>query len=281
MLTNQQDIIEEFFYLIRVNMQSFYKKGLLRTSTIVDYEDLEGIGYIGLVAAARRVNRTLHKSVQRAYVSRFIFGHMVDELRKTGFFPRRVRKITREIVKAQKNGYSSVKAISENTNLTEAEVEKYLLFIDYVFVSIDDEDSNILKELKSDNKNPRDIVANKILSHLLYECILQLPNPQISLTFELYFFQGMTMKEIGILFGVNKDAISLRITNNLPKLRNICEKSGLSISDISDSAMQILPKRFPKMALDGAETTPIYIERIGSNQGASGLPPSDKTSTFY
>ena len=89
------------------------------------------------------------------------------------------------------------------------------------------------------------------------------------------------MKEIASLLGVTKAAISLRITNNLPKLRNICEKSGLSISDISDSAMQILPKRFPKMALDGAETTPIYIERIGSNQGASGLPPSDKTSTFY
>ena len=281
MLTDQQDIIEEFFYLIKINMQSFYKKGLLRTSTIVDYEDLEGIGYIGLVAAAKRVDRTLCKSAQIAYVSKFIFGHMVEELRKTGFFSRKTRKATREITKAQKNGHSSIKAISENTNLTEAEVEKYLLFVDYVFISIDDEDNYILKKLKSDNKNPREIVANKILSHLLYECILQLPNPRISLAFELYFFQGMTMKEISILFGVTLAAISFRIKNNLPKLRNICEKSGLSISDIPDSAMQILPKRFPKMVLNGAETTPIYIERIGSTGGASGLPPSDKTSTFY
>jgi len=201
----------------------------------VDDSDLISYGLMGLIGAIERFEPERGIKFETFAMTR-IRGAIIDELRSLDWVPRSVRSRAREIEAAQsKLEHQLQRAPSEaelaaQLNLTEEELRSSLLEIANSSVYALDElwtvsdssgDSVSLLDTISDPRadDPQEALAGGEIKDRLTEAVASLPERE-QLVVALYYYEGLTLREIGEVLGVTESRVSQLHTKAVMRLKS-------------------------------------------------------------
>lgn len=194
-------------------------------------EDLINVGIIGLMEALDKYDHK--RNVQFETYARFrIRGAILDELRARDWVPRSVRNKDSKLEKA----FQALKK-TLGRQPDEYEVSKYLgLDLEQYYKLLDETKGISLisqedlspEALELENRadlngapehnNPMDIVAGKELQQKIKSIIEELPKKE-KIVISLYYYDEMTMKEIGCVLDLTESRVCQLHTQAILRLR--------------------------------------------------------------
>lgn len=213
--SEQENLIREFTPVIKAiaNRLSY------RLPAHLDAEDLMSAGIIGLMDAMTKFDPT-REAKFKTYAEFRIRGAMLDEIRSMDWIPRSVHQ---RITLLQKTHASLVWKLGrpptdEETalalNMTVQELDDFLtrsqgaILISIEDLGIQDGDgSKIVKALVDTvTPDPLSMVVSEDVRKMLAEAIQQLPEKE-RMVLTLYYFEELTMKEIGQILKVTESRV--------------------------------------------------------------------------
>ncbi len=200
----------------------------------VDEGDLVSYGLLGLIGAIERFDPTRDIKFETYAIAR-IKGAIIDELRALDWVPRSVRARARDIERAiaeleSKLGRApSDEEIAAKVGLTPEELEESLTEISRSSIAALDElwtmsgdggDQVSLLDTIEDTEgpNPQDALAQTELREALGEAIARLPERE-KLVVTLYYYEELTLREIGEVLGVTESRVSQLHTKAILRLK--------------------------------------------------------------
>jgi RNA polymerase sigma factor for flagellar operon FliA len=201
----------------------------------VEDADLISYGLVGLIGAIERFEPERGIKFETFAMTR-IRGAIIDELRSLDWVPRSVRSRAREIEAAQaKLEHELQRAPSEaelaaKLNMTEEELQGALLEIANSSVYALDElwtvsdssgDQVSLLDTIADDRaaDPQEALASTEVKDLLTEAIGGLPERE-QLVVALYYYENLTLREIGEVLGVTESRVSQLHTKAVMRLKS-------------------------------------------------------------
>jgi RNA polymerase sigma factor for flagellar operon FliA len=201
----------------------------------VEDADLISYGLVGLIGAIERFEPERGIKFETFAMTR-IRGAIIDELRSLDWVPRSVRSRAREIETAQaKLEHELQRAPTEaelaaKLNLTEEELQGALLEIANSSVYALDElwtvsdssgDQVSLLDTIADESaaDPQEALASTEVKDLLTEAIGGLPERE-QLVVALYYYENLTLREIGEVLGVTESRVSQLHTKAVMRLKS-------------------------------------------------------------
>ncbi|MGN6274477.1 MAG: RNA polymerase sigma factor WhiG [Solirubrobacterales bacterium] len=201
----------------------------------VEDADLISYGLVGLIGAIERFEPERGIKFETFAMTR-IRGAIIDELRSLDWVPRSVRTRAREIESAQaKLEHELQRAPSEaelaaKLNMTEAELQAALLEIANSSVYALDElwtvsdssgDQVSLLDTIADEgaADPQEALATNEVKDRLTEAISSLPERE-QLVVALYYYENLTLREIGEVLGVTESRVSQLHTKAVMRLKS-------------------------------------------------------------
>jgi RNA polymerase sigma factor FliA len=195
-----------------------YVLGRLGVSSDIgmDYEDLVHQGLLGLIDAVDRYNPEFGTQFS-TYATVRIRGKVLDYLRSMDWLSRTARHRSKSIQKAiqtltnKSNIPPNEREISEYLGIDLDKVHQGLLDSNKVIVSldalmsIDEENENTLYDTLADDSqvDPMDIITEEDSKKRLVESLKKLPERE-QLVLSLYYFEELTLKEIGKVLEVSE-----------------------------------------------------------------------------
>lgn len=182
----------------------------------MDYEDLLHQGLLGLIDAVDRYNPEFGTQFS-TYATVRIRGKVLDYLRSMDWLSRTARHRSKSIQKA-------IQSLTSKTNTppNEQEISDYLgIDLDKVhqglldsnkvivsldaLISIDEENENSLYDTLADDSqaDPAEIATDNDLKARMVESLKKLPERD-QLVLSLYYFEELTLKEIGKVLEVSE-----------------------------------------------------------------------------
>ncbi len=199
----------------------------------VEFDDLVGFGVFGLFDAIEKFDPDKHVKFKTYAVTR-IRGAIFDELRSIDWVPRSVRQKSREIedtihrLEASLGRSVSDEEIANELNLTMEEFQKTMmkvsgtsiLSLNDVWYNDDENDKvTIVDSIESPNSlNPDTIVEKEEIKRVIVEAINELPEKEKKVLV-LYYYEDLTLKEIGQVLEVTESRISQLHTKAIMRLR--------------------------------------------------------------
>jgi RNA polymerase sigma factor FliA len=201
----------------------------------VEDADLISYGLVGLIGAIERFEPERGIKFETFAMTR-IRGSIIDELRSLDWVPRSVRSRAREIEVAQaKLEHELQRAPSEQElaaklNMSEDELQSSLLEIANSSVYALDElwtvsDSSgdqvsLLDTIADDGSaDPQEALATSEVKERLTEAIGGLPERE-QLVVALYYYENLTLREIGEVLGVTESRVSQLHTKAVMRLKS-------------------------------------------------------------
>jgi len=201
----------------------------------VEDADLISYGLVGLIGAIERFEPERGIKFETFAMTR-IRGAIIDELRSLDWVPRSVRSRAREIEAAQaKLEHELQRAPTEaelaaKLNMTEEELQSALLEIANSSVYALDElwtvsdssgDQVSLLDTIADESaaDPQEALASTEVKDLLTEAISGLPERE-QLVVALYYYENLTLREIGEVLGVTESRVSQLHTKAVMRLKS-------------------------------------------------------------
>jgi RNA polymerase sigma factor for flagellar operon FliA len=201
----------------------------------VEDADLISYGLVGLIGAIERFEPERGIKFETFAMTR-IRGAIIDELRSLDWVPRSVRSRAREIEQVQaKLEHELQRAPSEaelaaKLNMTEDELQSALLEIANSSVYALDElwtvsDSSgdqvsLLDTIADDGAaDPQEALATTEVKDRLTEAIGGLPERE-QLVVALYYYENLTLREIGEVLGVTESRVSQLHTKAVMRLKS-------------------------------------------------------------
>ena len=200
----------------------------------VEQADFVSSGVFGLIDAIEKFDLTRSIKFETYAISR-IRGAMIDELRALDWIPRSVRQKARAVERA----YATLEAALRRTPC-EAEVaaemgvgveELHSVFSqlslanvvaleELLHVGTDGGDRLSLMDTLEDTAadNPVEIAEGRELKRLLARAINTLPDREKTVV-TLYYYEGLTLAEIGAVLGVTESRVSQIHTKSVLQLR--------------------------------------------------------------
>jgi RNA polymerase sigma factor for flagellar operon FliA len=197
-----------------------------------DEEDLASYGIIGLIDAIERFELTRNLKFETYAIPR-IKGAIIDELRSIDWVPRSVRTKARAVEQA----FSSLEAslhrtptdaeVAADLEMTATEFQAALRKISLVGVMALDEatrggertDRTTLGETLADKGiGPVDTFEAKESKEALVKAISLMPDREKTVL-TLYYYEGLTLSEIGEILGVTESRVCQIHTKALRQLR--------------------------------------------------------------
>ncbi|ADR18841.1 sigma-70 family RNA polymerase sigma factor [Calditerrivibrio nitroreducens] len=221
----QEEIVKEFLPKIKV----WVLRVSNRLPANVDNDELYSAACMGLVESLQKFDKG--RSVDfYSYAERRIKGAILDALRQMDFLPRNVRtklkqfeeKLQELTVKLGRK--PNTDEIVEYTNLSQEDVFNFLNLIETgQLTSLDtslDEDGDIslLDTIKSFVEGPEDSAIKEQLISKLGEIIDSLPDKE-KLVITLYYYEELTMKEIGEVLKISESRVSQIHSEAVKKLK--------------------------------------------------------------
>jgi RNA polymerase sigma factor for flagellar operon FliA len=209
----------------------------------IDLSDLVQDGVIGLIDAAHRFDDSRGIKFE-TFAERRIRGAMIDALRKDAW-PRGVRRVRRELeaarekLRAQLGHEPSLADLAEAIGSDEKRLGKTIVRINTIestspFSSADTVDESQLPAVlvpaepeRPDMQYERDEVKERVRN-----AIATLP-PREQRVIALYYYNEVTMKDIGAELGVNESRVSQLHARAIRRLR---EALGAEITPVAASA---------------------------------------------
>ncbi len=205
----------------------------MRLPPNVDINDLISAGVMGLIDAINRFDPS--RNIQFKTFAEFrIRGAMLDELRSLDWVPRSVRKKAALLEKTYQELEQQLGRPAEDEEVAEAlgitidefyhllEETKNISFIDIENIKrkipdLNEEDIFDLIE-DPDQPDPFEDCELQELRDILAEAIDELPEKE-KLVLSLYYYEGLTMREIGEILGYTESRISQLHSKALTRLR--------------------------------------------------------------
>ncbi len=201
----------------------------------VDDADLISYGLMGLIGAIERFEPERGIKFETFAMTR-IRGAIIDELRSLDWVPRSVRSRAREIEAAQaKLEHELQRApteeeLAEKLGIREEELRSSLLEIANSSVYALDElwtisdssgDQVSLLDTISDPRaeDPQESLASSEIKDRLTDAVASLPERE-QLVVALYYYEGLTLREIGEVLGVTESRVSQLHTKAVMRLKS-------------------------------------------------------------
>lgn len=199
----------------------------------VEFEDLVGYGVFGLIDAIEKFDPGKHVKFKTYAVTR-IRGAIFDELRAIDWIPRSVRQKTREIEAAVAKlegrlGHPATdQEIAASMGISEDEFAKTMLKIsgtsilslnDVWYSGTEDEQLSLGDSIESPTSmNPDAAVERETIRKVVAQAINELPDKEKTVLV-LYYYEDLTLKEIGQVLEVTESRISQLHTKAIIRLR--------------------------------------------------------------
>lgn len=213
-----------------------YVAGRLSSSLpqTVDTSDLISYGVFGLIDAIEKFDMERGIKFETYAIAR-IKGAIIDELRAMDWVPRSVRARAREFEAAYvalENRLKRVPTdpeIATQMGISTRELQSILAKLSYASVisfeemwagsSDRDEHQDPLGAIADDRADdPVDIFENAEIKDILASAIERLPEREKTVI-ALYYYEGLTLKEIGTVLGVTESRVSQLHTKAVLRLR--------------------------------------------------------------
>ena len=199
----------------------------------VEFDDLVGFGVFGLFDAIEKFDPDKHVKFKTYAVTR-IRGAIFDELRSIDWVPRSVRQKAREVEEAVRHLETSLGRSASDTEIARemgmnlAEFQKLMLKIsstsilslnDVWYTGEDNDKVSIVESIESPQSlNPDIIVEKEEIKRVIIEAISELPDKEKKVLV-LYYYEDLTLKEIGKVLEVTESRISQLHTKAIMRLR--------------------------------------------------------------
>jgi RNA polymerase sigma factor for flagellar operon FliA len=199
----------------------------------VDEGDLVSYGLLGLIGAIERYDPGRDIKFETYAISR-IKGAIIDELRALDWVPRSVRSRAREIERAiaeleAKLGVAPTdEQIAAKVGITVEELEESLTDISRSSIAALDElwsvsgegDTVSLLDTIEDETGPKpaDVLDEAEMREALADAIARLPERE-KLVVTLYYYEELTLREIGEVLGVTESRVSQLHTKAILRLK--------------------------------------------------------------
>jgi RNA polymerase sigma factor for flagellar operon FliA len=203
----------------------------------VNLEDLVGAGLMGLINSVENFNPELGFKFETYAIPR-IRGAILDGLRDFDWVPRSIRskeKLLESTIVALETELGRMPAdeeIAERLDLSMSEYHKLvddvgatsMLSFDRPLTS-DDEGGGSLYDLvaSTDGDSPLDLMERKEIRRLIIELINRLPE-QEKLVIALYYYEELTLKEIGKVLDISESRVSQIHTKIIMSMKNHIRK---------------------------------------------------------
>jgi RNA polymerase sigma factor FliA len=200
----------------------------------VDEGDLISYGLLGLISAIERYDPERDIKFETYAIVR-IKGSIIDELRALDWVPRSVRSRAREIERAigeleSKLGRAPTdEEIATKIGLTEEELEESLADISRSSIAALDElwsvsgegdQVSLLDTIEdTDAPSPAEALDVTDVRETLADAISRLPERE-KLVITLYYYEELTLREIGEVLGVTESRVSQLHTKAVLRLRS-------------------------------------------------------------
>lgn len=224
-------IIDRF--LVKIKYWVLRIKGSLPES--VDIDELYSAAYLGLIEAINNYVQS-KASTFDVYAEKRIKGAILDALRKLDHLPRNVRtelkKLEEDIAKLAKQigRKPTYEEILEYTGYEKKVLDKYLTILENEHINsldasvFDESGANLVDLVKSYIDTPEAIYEKKELIKFLGQKIDLLPEKE-RLVIVLYYYEELTMKEIGIIMEITESRVSQLHSTAVNKLKRSLENA--------------------------------------------------------
>jgi RNA polymerase sigma factor for flagellar operon FliA len=199
----------------------------------VDDDDLVSYGLLGLIGAIERFDPDRDIKFETYAIAR-IKGSIIDELRSMDWVPRSVRSRARDIeraigeLEARLGRAPTDEEISGKLGISEDELNESLSEISRTSIAALDElwtvsaggDTIALIDTIEDTQgpNPQSALAETELKEAVGEAIARLPERE-KLVVTLYYYEELTLREIGEVLGVTESRVSQLHTKAILRLK--------------------------------------------------------------
>ncbi|MEX0876009.1 MAG: FliA/WhiG family RNA polymerase sigma factor [Phycisphaerales bacterium] len=218
--------MEKFLHVVRYNADRIYQ----RLPDEVDLEDLMSAGLFGLLDAINAYD--LDRGVKfETYCAPRIRGAILDELRSMDWVPRLVRHRTSKVEAARQQFQMEVgrkptdQEVAKRLEIDKNEFVKYKRDSSAVAVTsitrkcYQSEGSRELREIdviKDDHQDsPVKLIQRQDLKELMTKGLTRAER----LIIVLYYYEGMTMKEIGTTLDLSESRVSQMHSSILARLK--------------------------------------------------------------
>ena len=226
----REKLIMEYLHLVK------YSAGRIAITlpSYIELDDLFAAGLLGLIQAVEKYDFG-RKIKFETYATPRIRGAMLDELRNQDWFPRSIRhkeKRTRAVMSKLETmlGRNPTDAeTAEELNISMEEYYKWIYEIALTnLVSLDKNIASnseglysIISELPNEKtiaNNPYKALEEKELLNIIKETLNDMPEKE-SIVLTLYYYEEMTLKEIGMVMEVSESRICQIHTKALLRLK--------------------------------------------------------------
>jgi len=199
----------------------------------VDDDDLVSYGLLGLIGAIERFDPDRDIKFETYAIAR-IKGSIIDELRALDWVPRSVRSRAREIERAIADLESKLgraptdEEIASKLGVTEEDLNESLSEIGRTSIAALDElwtvsaggDQIALIDTIEDDQgpNPQSALDETEMREAIAEAISRLPERE-KLVVTLYYYEELTLREIGEVLGVTESRVSQLHTKAILRLK--------------------------------------------------------------
>jgi RNA polymerase sigma factor for flagellar operon FliA len=200
----------------------------------IEFDDLVGFGVFGLLDAIDKFDPEKNVKFKTYAVTR-IRGAIFDELRLMDWVPRSVRQKTREVeeaissLEAQLGRTATDQEIAKSMGMDEGEFTKTMmkisgtsiLSLNDVWFSGDESDKvSIGDSIESPmSLNPDVIVEKEEIRRVITDALSELPDKEKKILV-LYYYEDLTLKEIGQVLEVTESRVSQLHTKAITHLRS-------------------------------------------------------------
>ncbi|MDK2896287.1 MAG: polymerase sigma factor FliA [Candidatus Atribacteria bacterium] len=222
----KEKLVNNYLYLVKIALGRL----IYLLPSYIDREDLESYGIVGLLQAMDRFQPGRGLKFETFALSR-IRGAVLDYLRSLDPMTRGQRKTMKEVTLAWQKLTSNLgrePTISELAQEVGVSVEAVSWIVEQdrstLFLSWEkerEEEEALSERVAAPSKgfDPQEALENQELVSLLKEAIDQLPERE-KLCITLYYYEGLTLKEIGAIIGVGESRVSQLLARAIVWLRS-------------------------------------------------------------
>lgn len=228
----REQIVKKYIPLVKY----IASRVIIGKSKYIEFEDLIGYGMVGLMDALNKFDESKGMKFS-TYASIRIRGSMIDEIRKNSPISKgamdKLNRYNNAVETLQKRNLKepSSKEIAEELGVNITSVGEIENFINYIsIVSLEDlifseDDDMLLMGTIEDEKSPNPEKALEEQEQVEYlSRALELLNEKDNTVLSLYYYERMTLKEIGKVLGVSESRVCQLHSRAIIHLRKMMSK---------------------------------------------------------
>lgn len=209
---------------------------IIGKSKYIEFEDLLGYGMVGLMDALSKFDESKGMKFS-TYASIRIRGAMIDEIRKNSPISKgamdKLNRYNKAIERLQKKNFKdpNIIEISQELGMTVDQVGEIENFINYIsvvslenLIFSDDDDICLIGTIQ-DKKSPNPEKELEDIEKVEYLTkALSLLNEKDNTVLSLYYYEEMTLKQIGKVLGVSESRVCQLHSRAIVHLRKMLSK---------------------------------------------------------